>query len=329
MGAKAVTKKQKANVELSVVVPFYNEEDNIRPLYEEIRDTLIATGRSYEMIFVNDGSKDKTQERAIEIAQEDPHVQIIDLLLNYGQTAGLMAGLDNAVGDIIISMDGDGQNDPREIPKLLEKLDEGYSVVSGWRSDRQDKAMTRKLPSRVANWLISKVSGVHLHDYGCALKAYRRDVVEQVRLYGEMHRFIPIYTVWQGGKIAEVPVNHRARTHGESKYGLNRIFKVLLDLMLVIFLERYMTKPIYVFGGFGFVSLFLSGLCAIWAIWLKLFEATSFISTPLPTLVGTFFTTGVLCILMGLLAELMMRTYFEAQDKKIYQVRSHSNFAKK
>ena len=171
------------------------------------------------------------------------------------------------------------------------------------------------------------ILGVHLHDYGCALKAYKREVVEQVRLYGEMHRFIPIYTVWQGGKIAEVPVNHRARVHGESKYGLNRIFKVLLDLFLVMFMERYMTKPIYIFGGFGFLSLALSGGCALWAIWLKIFDGTSFILTPLPTLVGTFFTTGVLCILMGLLAELLMRTYFEAQDKKIYQIKTHNNFS--
>ena len=315
-------------MKISIVVPFYNEEDNIRPLYEEIRDTLEKIGRSYEMVFVNDGSSDKTLERGIEIAKEDPHVHMIDLLRNYGQTAGLMAGLDHASGKVIVSMDGDGQNDPGEIPKLLEKLDEGYSVVSGWREDRQDKEFTRKLPSRIANWLISKVSGVHLHDYGCALKAYKREVVEQVRLYGEMHRFIPIYTVWQGGKIAEVPVNHRARVHGESKYGLNRIFKVLLDLFLVMFMERYMTKPIYIFGGFGFLSLALSGLCALWAIWLKIFDGTSFILTPLPTLVGTFFTTGVLCILMGLLAELLMRTYFEAQDKKIYQVKTHNNFPK-
>lgn len=324
MGTEATTQ----DIELSVIVPFYNEEDNIRPLYEEIRDTLEKIGRSYEMVFVNDGSSDKTLERGIEIAKEDPHVHMIDLLRNYGQTAGLMAGLDHASGKIIVSMDGDGQNDPGEIPKLLEKLDEGYSVVSGWREDRQDKEFTRKLPSRIANWLISKVSGVHLHDYGCALKAYKREVVEQVRLYGEMHRFIPIYTVWQGGKIAEVPVNHRARVHGESKYGLNRIFKVLLDLFLVMFMERYMTKPIYIFGGFGFLSLALSGLCALWAIWLKVFDGTSFILTPLPTLVGTFFTTGVLCILMGLLAELLMRTYFEAQDKKIYQVKTHNNFPK-
>ncbi|WP_419796900.1 MAG: glycosyltransferase family 2 protein [Terasakiella sp.] len=310
---------------LSVIVPFYNEEDNIGSLYSEIKTTLEKTGRTYEIIFVNDGSSDKTLERGIEIAEQDANVHMIDLLRNYGQTAGLMAGLDHAQGDIIISMDGDGQNDPAEIPKLLSKLDEGYSVVSGWRADRQDNAMTRTLPSRIANWLISKVSGVHLHDYGCALKAYHREVVEQVRLYGEMHRFIPIYTVWQGGKIAEIEVNHRARIHGESKYGLNRIFKVLLDLFLVMFLKRYMTKPIYIFGGFGFASLLLALICGIWAICLKIFDGVSFILTPLPTLTGTFFTTGILCILMGLLAELLVRTYFESQDKKIYQVKKHYN----
>ena len=328
MTQNTVEAVEESVIELSVIVPFYNEEDNIHSLYREIKDTLIATERSYEMIFVNDGSSDKTLERGLEIAKNDPHVHMIDLLRNYGQTAGLMAALDYSQGQIIISLDGDGQNDPGEIPKLLEKIDEGYSVVSGWRKDRQDDEMTRKLPSRIANWLISKISGVHLHDYGCALKAYKRDVVEKVRLYGEMHRFIPIYTVWQGGKIAEVAVNHRARMHGESKYGLNRIFKVLLDLFLVMFMERYMTKPIYIFGGFGFLSLALGGLCTVWAIWLKLFDDTSFISTPLPTLIGTFFTTGVLCILMGLLAELMIRTYFESQDKKTYQVRSRSNFPK-
>lgn len=322
-----MTKKQRSAIDISVIVPFYNEEDNIKPLYEEIKEVLEGTDRSYEMIFVNDGSKDKTFERALEIAENDPTVHAIDLLRNYGQTAALMAGLDHTCGGIIISMDGDGQNDPAGMVKILEELDKGYSVVSGWRVDRQDKEISRKLPSRIANWLISKISKVHLHDYGCALKGYRREVVENIKLYGEMHRFIPIYTVWQGGKITEVPVNHRARIHGESKYGLNRIFKVLLDLFLVMFLEKYMTKPIYIFGGFGFVSLALSGIFGFWSLGLKLFADTSFISTPLPTLMGMFFTTGVLCVLMGLLAELIMRTYFESQEKKIYQVRAHVNHA--
>lgn len=312
--------------DISVIVPFYNEEDNITPLYEEIATAMEDIGRPWEIVLVNDGSKDQTLERAIAIAEKDDRVQVIDLLRNYGQTAGLMAGLDHARGEIVVSMDGDGQNDPAEIPKLLHKLEEGYSAVSGWRKDRKDKALSRRLPSMIANKIISRVSGVHLHDYGCALKAYRRDVVERVRLYGEMHRFIPIYTFWQGAKIAEVEVNHRARVHGTSKYGLNRIFKVLLDLLLVMFMERYMTKPIYVFGGFGFVALLLSVLCGVWALGLKLFYGVSFILTPLPVLIGTFFTTGALCLLMGLLAELLMRTYFESQDKKIYGVREKHHF---
>jgi len=308
--------------QLSVVVPFLDEQENIQPLYQDIRKALLETGRSYEMIFVNDGSTDQTPQLLRSIRERDDAVRVVDLLRNYGQTAAMMAGFDHAHGDIIIAMDGDGQNDPADIPKLLDKLDEGYDVVSGWRADRQDNRVTRTIPSSFANWLISKVSGVHLHDYGCSFKAYRRELIQPVRLYGEMHRFIPIYTAWQGGRIAEVIVNHRRRLGGRSKYGLSRVFKVLLDLLLVSFMERYMTKPIYVFGGFGFVSLFLGFLCFLWAVWLKLFEDTSFIQTPLPVLVGTFFTTGVLCILMGLLAELIMRTYFEAQGKSVYQVRN-------
>lgn len=309
------------SLDLSIVVPFFNEEDNVRPLYDEIKVALEQTGRSYEMVFVNDGSSDTTQVHLNTLAAEDTSIVVVDLLRNYGQTAAMMAGFDAAQGETIIAMDGDGQNDPAEIPKLLQELDNGFDVVSGWRANRQDKTLTRKIPSKLANWLISKVSGVHLHDYGCSLKAYRRNVIEDVRLYGEMHRFIPIYTVWQGGKITEIEVNHRPRLRGESKYGLNRIFKVLLDLLLVSFLERYMTKPIYVFGGIGFVSLFLAFLSAGWAVWLKIGYGTSFIKTPLPVLSGTFFTTGIICVLMGLLAELIMRTYFEAQGKSVYQVR--------
>lgn len=316
--------KKTQDIHLSIVVPFFNEADNVLPLYTELKTVLSSCEQSYEIIFVNDGSTDATLEKLDEITDTDDAVVVVDLLRNYGQTAAMVAGFDASRGQTIVAMDGDGQNDPAEIPKLLETLDKGFDVVSGWRSDRKDRTFTRKIPSAIANWLISKVSGVHLHDYGCSLKAYRRDVIEDVRLYGEMHRFIPIYTVWQGGKITEVPVNHRPRQHGQSKYGLNRVFKVLLDLLLVSFLERYMTKPIYVFGGAGILSLFLSFLSAGWAVWLKLFANTSFIQTPLPVLAGTFFTTGVICVLMGLLSELIMRTYFEAQGKSIYQVRKKS-----
>lgn len=319
------TSKTSKTPELSVIVPFYNEEENVGPLYDEIKAALVTTGKTHEMVFINDGSRDETLTKLRDIAAKDKTVVIIDLLRNYGQTAAMMAGFDHAKGAIIIAMDGDGQNDPAEIPKLLAELDNGFDVVSGWRKDRQDKTLTRKIPSKVANWLISHVSGVHLHDYGCSLKAYRREVVEGVRLYGEMHRFIPIYTVWQGGRISEVPVNHRPRLRGVSKYGLNRIFKVLLDLLLVSFLERFMNKPIYVFGGVGMFILFLAFVTATWAVGLKVFSGVSFISTPLPMLTGTFFTTGVICVLMGLMAELIMRTYYEAQDKSVYQVRERIN----
>lgn len=317
--------KKTANPKLSIIIPFYNEEENIVPLYDEVRAVLDSVGQTAEIVMINDGSRDDTLAFMRDVANKDSSVVVVDLLRNYGQTAAMMAGFDHAQGDIIIAMDGDGQNDPAEIPKLLAELENGFDVVSGWRKDRQDKAVTRKFPSKIANWMISKVSGVHLHDYGCSLKAYRRDVIAGIRLYGEMHRFIPIYTVWQGGRLSEVPVNHRARLRGVSKYGLNRIFKVLLDLLLVSFLERYMNKPIYVFGGVGMFLLFLSVLTTIWAVGLKLFQGVSFISTPLPMLTGTFFTTGVICVLMGLMAELIMRTYYEAQNKSVYQVRERIN----
>ena len=328
MALKTEKKRAAARPKLSVVTPFFNEEENVVPLYQEIKDALGGTGEPYEMVFINDGSTDKTFDKISKIASEDTSVISIDLLRNYGQTAAMMAGFDHASGDIIIAMDGDGQNDPAEISKLVAEIEKGYDVVSGWRKDRQDKTLTRKIPSRIANWLISKVSGVYLHDYGCSLKAYRRDVIGGVRLYGEMHRFIPIYTAWQGGRITEIPVNHRARLRGVSKYGLNRVFKVLLDLLLVSFLERYLNKPIYVFGGVGMVLLLLSFLTAMWAVGLKLLGDVPFISTPLPMLIGTFFTTGVICGLMGLMAELIMRTYYEAQGKDIYQVRERINSEK-
>lgn len=316
---------QPASPELSVVVPFFNEVENVATLHEEIAATAGATGRSYELVYIDDGSKDGTDAALATIAAGDPRVRVVSLLRNYGQTAAMMAGFDHATGAIIVTMDGDGQNDPAEIPRLLDELEKGYDVVSGWRIDRQDRTVTRTLPSKAANWLISRVSGVALHDYGCSLKAYRRDIMRGVRLYGEMHRFIPIYAAWQGGRIAELPVAHRPRLHGQSKYGLNRIYKVLLDLLLVAFMERYLTKPIYVFGGLGLLSLLLSFCTAVWAVWLKVVDGVFFTKTPLPILTGTFFTTGVLCVLMGLLAELMVRTYYEAQSKSVYQVRDRKN----
>lgn len=318
--------RESAGPGLSVVVPFYNEAENVALLHQEVTAAAVATGQAYELVYVDDGSKDGTAAALATIAAGDARVKVVSLLRNYGQTAAMMAGFDHASGKIIVTMDGDGQNDPADIPRLLAELEKGFDVVSGWRVDRKDRTVTRTLPSKAANWLISKVSGVVLHDYGCSLKAYRCDIMRGVRLYGEMHRFIPIYTAWQGGKIAELPVAHRPRLRGQSKYGLNRVYKVLLDLLLVVFMERYLTKPIYVFGGFGLLSLFLSFCTASWAIWLKVIDGVFFTKTPLPILTGTFFTTGVLCVLMGLLAELMVRTYYEAQSKSVYQVRDLMNF---
>lgn len=310
---------------LSVVIPFYDEEDNIQPLYDKLAAELPKINRSYELVFVNDGSKDGTLERLVRIAESDPAAKVVNLRRNYGQTAAMKAGFDHARGDIIVAMDGDGQNDPADIQRLLELLDEGYDVVSGWRKNRQDRALSRKVPSVAANWLISRISGVKLHDYGCSLKAYRRSIIKDVRLYGEMHRFIPIYAMWQGGRVTELVVEHHPRLHGASNYGLNRIFKVLLDLLLIMFMERYMTKPIYFFGGLGILFMGFGFIGGLWAVWLKLFEGTSFIQTPLPVLVAMSFTTGAVCVLMGVLSELIIRTYYESQGLRIYQVRETYN----
>ncbi|HLN24847.1 MAG TPA: glycosyltransferase family 2 protein [Patescibacteria group bacterium] len=318
------TSHQPAKVDISVIVPFYNEEENIEAVYRSVVAVLAPLGKTYEIIFVDDGSSDTTVKRARALAQTDGKLKVVELLRNYGQTAAMMAGIDFASGTVVVAMDGDGQNDPADIPRLLDELGKGFDVVSGWRKDRQDHA-SRTFPSRVANWLISKISGVSLHDYGCSLKAYRCDVIKDIRLYGEMHRFIPIYMKWLGGKISEIPVNHHPRTHGTSKYGFNRIFKVLLDLTLVVFLERFTTKPIYVFGGFGLLSLAGGLLCFLWMLGLKLFTGLSFILTPLPVLTAILCATGVMSILMGLQAELTVRTYYEAQDKRIYSVRSLTN----
>ena len=306
--------------ELTVTIPLYNEAENIPILYERVRNALDALGKRWELILVNDGSKDDSAVLLDAIAANDMRVSIIHFRRNYGQTAAFMAGLDHARGAIIVPMDGDLQNDPDDIGKLLAKLDEGFDVVSGWRRDRQDHAIKRNLPSRMANGLISRVSGVHLHDYGCSLKAYRRDVLDGVKLYGEMHRFVPIYAAWNGARVTEMAVQHHPRLHGESKYGLERVIKVVLDLLVVKFLFRYSSKPIYVFGGFGFLSIVAGGFAGIWAIALKLFKGTAFILTPLPLLAVFLCAIGVLSILMGLLAEMQNRTYHESQGKAVYRV---------
>jgi glycosyltransferase involved in cell wall biosynthesis len=305
---------------LTVTVPIYNEEQNIAPLYEKTRAAMDALGLPWELVLVNDGSRDGSPALMDEIAAKDSRVTAVHFARNYGQTAAMMAGMDYARGDVIVPMDGDLQNDPGDIGRLLGKLDEGFDVVSGWRKDRQDHAIKRNLPSRIANSLISRVSGVHLHDYGCSLKVYRREVLEGVKLYGEMHRFVPIYAAWNGARVTEIPVTHHPRLYGESKYGLERIVKVLLDLLVVKFLFRYSEKPIYVFGGFGLLSILCGLLAGGWAVVLKLFAHTAFVQTPLPLLCVFLGATGVISILMGLLAEMLNRTYHESQGKPVYKV---------
>jgi glycosyltransferase involved in cell wall biosynthesis len=306
-----------AKVDISVVIPVFNEQDNVAELYQRLTGVLTE---SVEFIFVDDGSADETVSRLQAIAAADDRVRVIRFRRNFGQTAALSAGIDHARGAIIVPMDGDLQNDPADIPRLLAKIAEGYDVVSGWRVDRQDN-FRRRLPSVIANRLISWISGVRLHDYGCSLKAYRKDVLADVRLYGEMHRFVPIYASWQGARVTELPVMHHARMHGKSKYGLERTIKVVLDLIVVKFLANYATKPIYVFGGFGVFALLMSLLCFLWMLYYKLAGLKDFVQTPLPLVVVMFLLVGCLSILLGLVAELSIRTYYESQGKRTYALR--------
>jgi glycosyltransferase involved in cell wall biosynthesis len=309
------------NETLSILIPVFNEEGNLSMLYEKLASALKKAGKAYEIIFVDDGSSDGSLEVLLDLRERNPNIKIISLSRNFGQTAALSAGIDFSKGDIIIPMDGDLQNDPEDILILLQKIEDGYDVVSGWRKNRKDHFFTRRLPSVIANKIISWVGGVHLHDYGCTLKAYRRDILKNIRLYGEMHRFIPIYAQWIGARVSEIPVRHFPRGSGLSKYGMGRVFKVILDLMVVKFLLSYSQKPIYVFGGMGLLMIlggFLSGGCAIY---LKLFREVSFILTPLPLLCVLLLMLGFLSILMGFLAEILTRTYYESQGKPTYQIK--------
>jgi glycosyltransferase involved in cell wall biosynthesis len=309
-----------ARIDLSVVIPFFNEEPNVGPLLEELIGALGALGLRHEIVCVDDGSRDGTFEALARFARTDPSFRIIRFRRNFGQTAAMSAGIDSARGDVIVPMDGDLQNDPADIVRLLAELGRGSDVVSGWRRVRKDREFGRKLPSRIANWLISAVSRVHLHDYGCSLKAYRREVLDGVRLYGEMHRFIPIYASWQGARVTELEVNHRPRLAGRSKYGLGRTFKVVLDLLVVKFLANYLTRPIYFFGGIGLFSI-LGGVIAFGvAVAYKVAGLKDLVETPLPLLAVAFVLAGIVCLLMGLLAELVIRTYFESQSKRPYVV---------
>jgi dolichol-phosphate mannosyltransferase len=314
--------------EISVFLPVYNEEPNLLPLHEKLDKALKALGRSAEIVYVDDGSTDRSLKILRDLAQLDPRVRVVALRRNYGQTAAMSAGIDAAKGDVLIPMDADLQNDPADIARLLKKLDEGYDVVSGWRKNRKDKMVTRKIPSMLANRLISWIGGVPLHDYGCSLKAYRRESLQDVRLYGEMHRFIPIYAAWAGARVTEIPVEHHARTMGKSKYGLSRTIKVVFDLMTIKFMASYQTKPIYVFGSFGMLAFAISILAGLYAVFLKIFHRADFVQTPLPVLCIVMFAVGVQFLLMGLLAEMLVRTYHESQAKAIYAVRERLGFPK-
>ena len=311
----------KINETLSILIPVFNEEGNLSLLYEKLVTALKRLGRPYEVIFIDDGSSDGTLEILLDLRERNPNVKIISFSRNFGQTAALSAGIDFSKGDILIPMDGDLQNDPEDILLLLQKIEEGYDVVSGWRKDRKDSFLSRRLPSMIANKIISLIGGVHLHDYGCTLKAYRRDILKNIRLYGEMHRFIPIYAQWIGARVSEIPVRHFSRGSGASKYGMSRVFKVILDLMVVKFLLSYSQKPIYVFGGMGLLMI-LGGFCSgVYALYMKLFKGVSFILTPLPLLCVLLFMLGFLSILMGFLAEILTRTYYESQGKPTYQIK--------
>ena len=307
--------------EISVFLPVYNEEPNLLPLHTKLEEALAKLGRSAEIIYVDDGSTDGSLRILREVAERDVRVRVVALKRNYGQTAAMAAGIDVAHGNVLIPMDADLQNDPADIIRLLEKLDEGYDVVSGWRKNRQDKLITRKFPSMIANRLISWIGGVRLHDYGCSLKAYRREALQGVRLYGEMHRFIPIYASWVGARVSEIPVEHHPRTMGTSKYGLSRTLKVVFDLMTIKFMASYQTKPIYVFGSFGMLAFLVSVLAGSYAVFLKLFHKADLVQTPLPILAIVMFAVGIQFLLMGLLAEMLVRTYHESQEKSIYAVR--------
>jgi glycosyltransferase involved in cell wall biosynthesis len=306
---------------LSLIIPVYNEEENLPILFEAVTKVMTPLKKPWEVIFVNDGSTDQSLEVLRGLAKKDQHVRVIVFRRNFGQTAAISAGIDHAKGDVVILLDADLQNDPADIPMLLSKLEEGYDVVSGWRKDRKDNAFTRNLPSMMANGLISWVTGVHLHDYGCTLKAYRREVLDEFRLYGETHRFIPVFAHSVGARIAELPVHHHPRLYGKAKYGLERTMKVVLDLFTVKFLLSYGNKPIRLFGGTGMVLMFASLVTLVYLFARKIFESTSVTASPLLPLAIMFLILGFQSILMGLIAELLVRTYHESQRKPTYTVR--------
>ncbi len=311
--------------ELSIILPIYNEALCIPKLFQEIQNAI--NSYDYEIIAVNDGSKDKSYEVLSNLASSNKKIKIIDFKRNYGQTAAINAGIQLSSGKVIVPMDSDLENLPADIPLLLSKLNEGYDVVSGWRKNRwKGDLLTRKIPSLLANKLISKISGVKLNDYGCTLKAYKKEVIKDIKLYGQMHRFIPVYCKWQGGKITELPVNYQPRPFGKSNYGLFRIYKVILDLLLIKFLDKFMNRPIHFFGGSGIISFLISFLLITIALYYKITGQKDLVETPLLTISSMFFIVGILMILLGIMSEMLMRTYYESQNRFPFMIKEKINF---
>lgn len=315
-------------MEYSIVIPVYNEAENLRELYNRLCNAINSLDGEYEIIFVDDGSVDSSFEIMTAIANADRKVKVIQLSRNFGQTAALSAGIKNASGEIVILMDADLQNDPADIPRLISKLKEGYDLVSGWRKKRRDPFFTRALPSKVANFLIAMITKIKLHDFGCTLKAYRKDLLGDINLYGEMHRLIPVYAAWRGARITEIEVSHFPRTAGTSKYGFGRIFKVILDLITAYFFSSFSTKPIHFFGGLGLV-LTLGGVLSGVVVLIEKYYLPDAPAhrNPLLLLAVFLFLVGFQLIMIGLLAEILIRTYFEVQSKPTYIIRSKINFS--
>ena len=316
-----VTPRPLQQPRVSAVVPVYNEVESIPLLVETIAGVMQHHGLSYEIVCVDDGSTDGSAELLRELARSRSDLKAVVLRRNYGQTAAMSAGFNNAVGQVIVTLDGDLQNDPTDIPRLIDKLEEGYDLVSGWRKDRQDAMVTRLIPSRIANWLIRKVTEVRIHDYGCSLKAYRSELVRDMNLYGELHRFLPALAFIEGARIAEMPVTHHARRFGKSKYGLGRTFRVLMDLATIFFMKKFLTRPMHVFGLFGLISMLVGIGLGLYLTLLKFGFGEAIGDRPLLILAVVLFLTGVHLFSFGLLAELSMRTYHESQNRPIYRVR--------
>ena len=309
---------------ISVIIPVYNESESINFLIDEIKDVMFLNNLNYEIIVVNDGSRDSTYSVLKDLSSKFEELIVINLRKNYGQTAALAAGFDNASGQIVIALDGDLQNDPNDIPKLINEINNGYDLVCGWRFNRKDKLLDRRIPSKIANKIIGLVTGIYLHDYGCSLKAFRKELIEDIKLYGELHRFIPVLADNEGAKIKEVKVNHRSRQYGSSKYGIDRTFRVLMDLLTVWFMNKFLTRPMYVFGFIGIISIISSLLISSYLIIIK-FLGEDIGSRPLLIFALILGIAGIQLFSFGLLGELLMRTYHESQDRAIYRIREIKN----